>query len=116
MKHMILVCGWLLVVMALPGIPAVSWADTKTQLIRETAEYALQRFGVRAATREATEVLASQIARSAAKNGDAVITAVRQVGPRALRLVEEAGAHSPQFGSQAARFLATHGGEAAFVL
>jgi hypothetical protein len=94
----------LLVAYALPAR-----ADLKTQAIREAAEAALARFGTRAVTREATEVLASRMASSAAKHGDEVIAAVRQVGPRALRLVEDAAASNPQMGSQAARLLATHG-------
>lgn len=96
----------------LAAVPAAR-ADARTQLIRSAAEHALERFGIRTATREAADVLATQITAAAAKHGDQVIAAVRQVGPKALRLVEEAGTHSPQLGARAARLLADEGEQAA---
>src|SRR5438094_955268 len=109
----LVVCPFLMVALVL-GILATSVrADAKTQLIREAAERALQRAGVRVITREATETLARQIALQAAKHGDHVIAAVRQVGTKALRLVEEAAARNPQLGAQAARLLASEGEHAA---
>jgi hypothetical protein len=84
--------------------PVPAWADGKSRAAGEVAEYVLQRFG-RQAVREGTEALARKIEAAAARHGDEVFTAVRKVGPRALPLVEEAGAH----GRQAAQVLARHG-------
>jgi hypothetical protein len=79
-------------------------ADAKSQAAKETAEYVLRRFG-RQVVREGTEALARRIEMAAARHGNEVFEAVRKVGPRALPLVEEAGAHS----RQAARIMAQHG-------
>jgi hypothetical protein len=79
-------------------------ADAKSQAAKEAAEYVLQRFG-RQVVREGTEALARRIEMAAARHGNEVFEAVRKVGPRALPLVEEAGAHS----RQAARIMAQHG-------
>jgi len=84
------------------AVPAL--ADGKSRVAAEVAEYAMQRFG-RQAVREGTEALARKIETAAAKHGDEIFEAVRKVGPRALPLVEEAGAHS----GQAAKVLARHG-------
>jgi hypothetical protein len=83
-------------------VPAL--ADGKSRAAAEVAEYAMQRFG-RQAVREGTEALARKIETAAARHGDEIFEAVRKVGPRALPLVEEAGAH----GRQAAQVLARHG-------
>jgi len=84
--------------------PVPAGADGKSRAAGEVAEYVLQRFG-RQAVREGTEALARKIEAAAARHGDEVFEAVRKVGPRALPLVEEAGAH----GRQAAQVLARHG-------
>jgi hypothetical protein len=80
------------------------WAGPASRATVELAEYAIQRFG-RQAVREGAEAFAVKIESAAAKHGDEVFMAVRKVGPRALPLVEEAGAQ----GKQAARVLAQHG-------
>lgn len=87
----------------LSAAPAVR-ADAKSQAAKEVAEYVLQRFG-RQVVREGTEVLARKIEMAAARHGSEVFEAVRKVGPRALPLLEQAGAHS----RQAARIMAQHG-------
>lgn len=79
-------------------------ADGKSKAAMEVAEYVLQRFG-RKAVQEGTEALARRIEVAAARHGPEVLTAVRRVGPRALYLLEEAGAHS----GKAAQILAKHG-------
>lgn len=84
------------------------WADAKSRAASEAAEYILQRFG-RTAAREGTEALARKIESYSARYGDDFIKAARQVGPRAFRLVEEAGPHS----DQVVRLLARHGEAAA---
>jgi hypothetical protein len=79
-------------------------ADGKSKAAKEAAEYVLQRFG-RQAAREGTQALARRIEVAALRHGDDVFEAVRKVGPRALPLVDDAGAH----GSRAARIMAQHG-------
>lgn len=83
---------------------SLAWAGGKSQAAKELAESLLQRFG-RQAVREGTEVLATKIEAAAARNGSDVFEAVRKVGPKALPLMEQAGAH----GNQAARVMARHG-------
>lgn len=102
-------CGWSM--LALLVMAGSAWADAKSRAAKEAAEYVLQRFG-RGAVREGTEVLARKIETAAARHGDDVFAAVRKVGPRALPLVEEAGAH----GSQAVKVLARHGEAGAIVV
>ncbi len=79
-------------------------ADGRTKAAQEAADYVLQRFG-RQAVREGAESLARKIETYTARHGDDFLKAVRQVGPRAFHLVEEAGVH----GEQAVRVLARHG-------
>jgi hypothetical protein len=79
-------------------------ADGKRKAAQEVAEYAIQRFG-RSAAKGTVQTLATKIESTAARHGPDVLTAVRKVGPRAIPLVEEAGAH----GKQAAQILARHG-------
>jgi predicted Fe-Mo cluster-binding NifX family protein len=79
-------------------------ADARTKAAQEAAEYVLQRFG-RQAVREGAESLARKIETYSVRHGDDFIKAIRQVGPRAFHLVEEAGVH----GEQAVRVLARHG-------
>ncbi len=96
--------GNLLTAVIVLAVTPGAWADAKSRAAAEVAEYVAQRFG-RQAVREGTEALARKIEAAAAKHGDEVFEAVRKVGPRALPLVEEAGAH----GKQAAQVLARHG-------
>jgi hypothetical protein len=72
-----------------------SYADAKSTLAVDAAEYVVQRFG-RQAVREGTESLAARIEVYAARHGDEFYAAVRKVGPSAFRLVEEGGEHAPQ--------------------
>jgi hypothetical protein len=99
-----LMLPWMVVLVAglVPG-QAVR-ADAKTQAAREVAELVMQKFG-RQAVREGTQALTRKIEVAATRHGNEVLEAVRKVGPRALPLLEEAGAH----GSQAARIMAQHG-------
>ena len=101
------------VMFAAVTLPPAARADAKTQLVREAAEAALERAGIRVVTREAAETLARQIAVSAARHGDEIIIVVRRVGPKALQLVEEAATRNPRLGAQAARLLASEGEQAA---
>ncbi|MEW4569546.1 hypothetical protein AB1L88_16900 [Tautonia sp. JC769] len=104
MKTMTVPVGLLIV--GLLAAPAE--ADAMTRAAREAAEYALRKFG-KSAAKEGSEALASRIASAAARHGDDAILAVRRVGPRALRLADDAGEHAPQV----YRLLARHGDDAA---
>jgi hypothetical protein len=64
----------------------------------------LNRFG-RQAVREGAETLARKIETFAVRHGEEGIQAVRRVGPRTFRVVEEAGVHA----NQAVRVMAKHG-------
>jgi hypothetical protein len=97
-----------LLALAVLGTPVAARADVKSTAAREAAEYVMKKFG-KEAVQEGTEVLARRIEVMAVKHGDDVIKAVKQVGPQALKLVDDAGAQ----GATAARLLAKHGDEAA---
>jgi hypothetical protein len=84
--------------------PSPAAADGKTKAAQEVAEFVLRKFGKEAA-KDGAQALARRIERAALAHGEEVFQAVRQVGPRGLHLIEEAGAHSPQV----ARVLARHG-------
>jgi hypothetical protein len=86
------------------AIAPPAFAQAKTKLAQEVAEYIVQRFG-REAAKDGASALARRIEQAAVAHGDEVFKAVRLIGPRALPLIEEAGAHS----KQVARLLAEHG-------
>jgi hypothetical protein len=86
MKRMCL-CSALLIATVLV-VPAA--ADVKTAAVRETTEFVMKKFGKEAAE-EGAELLSKRIGVLAAKHGDDALTAVKNVGPRALRAAEEAG-------------------------
>jgi hypothetical protein len=98
MKAAIL-CGMMLLAAAAPAL-----GDAKSKAAAHAAEYVLQKFGAKAAA-GGVSALARKIEVSAARHGPDVLLAVRKVGPRALPLVEKAGAH----GTKAASVLARHG-------
>jgi hypothetical protein len=81
-----------------------SEGGARSKVAQETAEYVLQRFG-RQAAREGAEGLARKIEVYASRHGDEFVQAVRQVGPRAFHLVEEAGVN----GGKAVQVMARHG-------
>jgi len=83
--------------------PSPGRADVKS-LAREAADYVLKRFG-RQAIREGAETLARKIETLAVRHGEEAFQAIRRVGPRTFRVVEEAGVHA----NQAVRVMARHG-------
>lgn len=98
------------------SILALPWAgqaraDLASKVARELAEAAMKKFGKEVAE-EGAERLAGRIASAAARHGDDALSAVRQVGPKALHLADEAGENAPR----ALRLLSRHGDEAAQVL
>lgn len=79
-------------------------ADVKAAALRETIEYVTKKFSKEAAE-EGGEVFARKVEQLAARHGDDALQAVRNVGPRALHIAEEAGAH----GAAAVRAMARYG-------
>jgi len=77
------------IVLILSGI---SFSQSKALLFREAAEFVMKKFG-----KEATDIGLNTIIKKmeilTTKYGDDAVLAVRKVGPRAFRLVEEAGEH-----------------------
>ena len=83
-------------------------AGVASRAVREAVEFAGRKFGKEVAE-EGAERLAAKMAQLAAKHGDdVVVAAFKKVGPRAGRIVSEAGEH----GNIALRLLATHGDDA----
>jgi len=83
--------------------PSLARADAKT-LAKDAADYVLKRFS-RQAVREGAETLARRIEALAVRHGEEAFQAVRRVGPRTFRVVEEAGVHA----NQAVQVMARHG-------
>ena len=98
------------VALSLTFVPATS-AGAYDKAARELAEFLMKKFGKEVAEGGA-EKLAGRLASAASRHGDDVLTAVRKVGPRALRLADEAGEHAPQ----AMRLITRYGDDAARVL
>ncbi len=92
------------------SFPASALAQ-KSAAVREAAEYVMERFG-REAAEETVESVASKLTRLCAKHGDEAIVAVKKVGPRAFKLVEEAGEQGPS----AIKLMVRYGDEAAWVI
>ena len=88
-------------------MPAPALGGGRSVLVRETIEAIVGKIGKETA-KEGTEALAKGLEAQLARHGVAVLDAARQVGPSAVRLVEEAGEH----GAVAARLLARHGEKA----
>lgn len=93
---------WTLVALLIPALRAD--AQVSSQVARETAEYVLRTFGKEAAD-QGLDSLTRQIDNIIAKYGDDAVQAVRKVGPRALRVVDDAGAE----GLASVRLLARYG-------
>jgi hypothetical protein len=95
-----------LIAALMPGVRAEAGAMTKA--LREAMQYVGKKFG-REVAEEGAERVSIRLTRLAAKHGEeAVSKAFRKVGPRAGRLVEQAGDQ----GGIAVRLLAKHGDEA----
>jgi hypothetical protein len=93
------------------ALPYVCFAQGKAALAREAAEYVMRKFGKEAAE-VGVESLTRKIETLAIKHGDDVFLAVRKVGPRTLRIVEEAGEH----GVESVKLMARYGDDAVWVV
>ena len=74
------------------AVPAQAGIGSKAA--GKLAEFLLKKFGKEAAG-EGAEKLTAHIMKAAARHGDDVVRAVRKVGPKALTLVDDAGANAP---------------------
>ncbi len=98
-------------VMVVAGVPCAARADWKSKAAREAVEY-LFRKGSKEAVAEGAEALTRRIASAAARHGDDAVNAVRRIGPRALKLADDAGEH----GAMAMRVLAKHGDDGVWLV
>lgn len=100
----------LIILVLLAAMPAANpvQAGVASRTIREAVEFAARKFGKEVAE-EGTERLAVKMTQLAGRYGDdVVVAAFKKVGPRAGRIVGEAGEH----GAVALRLLAQHGDDA----
>ena len=93
------------VVLAILAIAKPSEASVASKIVREAVEFTARKFGKEVAE-EGLEKLTSRMASLAAKHGDEVVSAAfRKVGPKAGRVISEAGEQA----DVALRLLARHG-------
>lgn len=96
------------IVLILTGI---SFSQTKALLFREAAEFVMKKFG-----KEATDIGLNTMIKKmeilTTKYGDDAVVAVRKVGPRAFRLVEEAGEH----GLESVKLMAKFGDDSVWII
>ena len=90
---------------------SVAFAQGKATLVRETAEYLLRKF-VKETAEEGLDTLSRKIEALVIKNGDDAILAIRKVGPRIFRIVEEAGEH----GVESVKLMARYGDDAVWIV
>ncbi|MEI8212392.1 MAG: hypothetical protein WCI02_09605 [Planctomycetota bacterium] len=86
-------------------------AQGRVTIAKEIVEQLTRKFSKEVAD-EGTERLTARVQSLLAKVGDDGAEAIRQVGPRAIRLIEEAGEDS----MMSARLLAKHGDEAVWAV
>ncbi len=89
-----------------------SFAQGKAALARELVEFVTRRFSKEVAE-EGSDVLTRKVESLLVKYGDEVAEAVRRVGPRSIKLLDDAAAEGAQ---QSARLLAKHGDDAIWVV
>ncbi len=92
-------------------LPNVSDAQGKAVLAREAVEYAMRKFSKEVAE-VGVETMTRKIETLAIKYGDDVFLAVRKVGPRTLRIVEESG----EYGLESVKLMARYGDDAVWVV
>jgi hypothetical protein len=86
-------------------------AGVTTKAAREGAEYILRKFS-KTAGNEGVDILARKIEKLAAKYGDDAIIAVKKVGSKSFRIIEEAGENGPP----AIKLMARRGDDAMWVV
>lgn len=106
---------WLLCLLIWPTFASNVFAvlpQSKAALARELVEFVTRKFSKEVAE-EGSEVLTRKVESLLVKYGDDVAEAVRKVGPRSIKLLDDAAAEGVQ---QSARLLAKHGDEAIWVV
>lgn len=93
-------------VCVLTAVAAPAGAAVSAKAAREVAELVIRNF-TKDAAEETAETLARKIETLAARHGEAALEAVSKVGPRALRVAEEAGEQA----GPAVRLMARYGQE-----
>lgn len=91
--------------------PFPAHAQGKAAVAREMAEYVMKKFGKEVAD-EGLETLTRKMETVIVKYGDDGVDAVKNVGPRSFRLIEEAGEN----GLESVKLLAKYGDEAVWVV
>lgn len=84
---------FLCILALLPG--ATLLAGVKSDAAREAAEYLMERFG-KEVGEKGVQTLTEEISTYGAKYGDDAITAIRKVGPRTFKLLDDAGENAPE--------------------
>ena len=102
---------FLLVVFGVFARPLPAHAQGKAAIAREMAEYVMKKFGKEVAD-EGVETLTRKIETVILKYGDDGVVAVKNVGPRSFRLIEEAGEN----GVESVKLMAKYGDEAVWVV
>ncbi|HEV3340684.1 MAG TPA: hypothetical protein VG125_10015 [Pirellulales bacterium] len=90
--------------------PAVCLAGLTTKAAKEAAELVIRKFG-KEAEEQGLQMLTRKIESLSLKYGDEAAIAVKKVGPRTFRVVEEAGEN----GLQSVRLLSRYGDDAVWV-
>ena len=97
--------------LALPNPCYAQAGPVLRKAVQEVVEHVTRKFGKEVAE-EGVEALAKKIEQLALKHGDDALVAVRKVGPRTIKIVEEAGEHAPQ----AVKLMSRHGNDAVWVV
>jgi hypothetical protein len=91
--------------------PVIAYAGITSKAAKEAAEFVLRTFG-KEAEEQGLQTLTRKIETLGLKYGDDAVTAVKKVGPRTFRYVDEAGEN----GLQSIKLLARYGDEAVWVV
>lgn len=102
---------FLLVLLLVFPRPTPASAQGKAAIAREMAEYVMKKFGKEVAD-EGVETLTRKIENVILKYGEDGVAAVKNVGPRSFRLIEEAGEN----GLESVKLMAKYGDEAVWVV
>lgn len=86
-------------------------AGVKSKAAREAAEYISKKFG-KELGEETVETLAEKIGKYSVRYGDDAVDAIRKVGPRGFKLIDDAGENAPGV----VRLLNQYGKEAVWVV
>lgn len=91
--------------------PVASYAGISSKAAREAAEFVLRKFG-KEAEEQGLQTLTQKIESLGLRYGDDAVAAVKKVGPRTFRYVDEAGEN----GLQSVKLLARYGDDAVWVV